>query len=87
MLTFYELQKRLLIKNDYPAPESMTTTEELLTLDNVKSAINSAIEHIFELPMPWIRPKQTVLALKDSYATGTLTATAASRTQFPATAL
>jgi hypothetical protein len=78
MICFKEIQKRILSKFDYTISE-MDDTEELATLDLVKFYINSALEKVYSLKMPFMR-KEARISLTASYSTGTLTATAGSKT-------
>ncbi len=78
MITFYELQKRVLSKFDFTISD-MTDTEDLATLDLVKFYINSALEEVYTYKMPWMR-KEARISLKASYSTGTLEATTNSKT-------
>lgn len=78
MITFYEIQNRVLAKFDYTL-SSMSDTEELATIDLVKFYINSALEDIYKQQMPWMK-KEARISLRASYSEETLTATAGSKT-------
>ena len=78
MITYYEIQKRVLAKDGYTIGD-MTSVEELATLDLIKFYINLALEKVYELNMPWMK-KEGYISLKASYSTGTLTATTGSKT-------
>jgi len=73
MKTFSEIQKLVCSKFGFTLSD-MTDTEELATLESIKSYINIAQDIIYQSKMIWMQ-KQTVISLKAKYETGTITAT------------
>lgn len=73
MVSFYEMQKRVVSKNGFVIGD-MTDAEDLLTLSLVKAYLNDAQEIVYQNRMSW-QKKEARITLKASYSTGTLTAT------------
>ena len=74
MLSFKEIQTLVVSKFGFTLSE-MTSAEDLITLNLFKSYINFAQEIVYaENKMTWMK-KQTIISLKASYSTGTITAT------------